>query len=238
VGGLPNTGRVNNGAVAIIVAAGSSQRAGFDKLRAPLAGRPVLEHSLDAFQKAAGIRRIILVAAADRIDDFQSMFASRGWDKLTDIVAGGSERHLSVLAGLKACADAVGADEIIAVHDGARPLIRPKTIDAVIAAAAEHGAAVLAHPLVDTIKRAGEDGMVSESVDRDGLWAMETPQAARHAWLSEAFQRILDSGHAVTDEVSALQAIGKPVHIVANHLPNPKITFPNDLVLAESLLDA
>lgn len=216
---------------AIIVAAGSSRRMGFDKLAADLAGRSVLSHSLAAFQACAQIEEIILVGSPDA-------FSENAPTKLRTTVPGGSERHHSVAAGLAAVAsDAT----LIAVHDGARPLITPAAISRCIDSAREHGAASLAHRITDTLKRssAGDHDnppSVAESVSRENLWAMETPQIFSADLLRRAYQQILDAGQLVTDEVSAVQAIGQRVILVENSQPNPKVTFPADINLCEALL--
>ncbi len=216
---------------AIIVAAGSSRRMGFDKLAAEFAGRSVLSHSLAAFQACAQIDEIILVGSTDGLSENAPA-------KLRATIPGGSERHHSVAAGL----DAVASDAShIAVHDGARPLITPAAISRCIRAACEHGAASLAHSVTDTLKRAtvgdlDDSATVAESVSRENLWAMETPQIFSADLLRRAYQHVLDQGELVTDEVSALQAIGQRVILVENFQPNPKVTFPADIPLCEALL--
>ncbi|MCB1234575.1 MAG: 2-C-methyl-D-erythritol 4-phosphate cytidylyltransferase [Verrucomicrobiae bacterium] len=218
---------------AIIVAAGGSRRMGFDKLSAPLGGRPVLGHSLLAFERCADIAEVIVVTAPDREPLVRSLAAEAGLSKLAAIVPGGAERHLSVWNGLQA---AHSSAKTVAVHDGARPLVTPTAISRCLAAAAEHGAASLAHPIADTLKRADADRRVVGSVSRDDLWAMETPQCFETGLLRRAYERILDGGDLVTDEVSAVEALGEPVFLVENPEPNPKITYPADLALAEAIL--
>lgn len=125
---------------------------------------------------------------------------------------------------------------MVAVHDGARPLVTPVAIGRCLAAARECGAAALAHRITDTLKRATEQGRVTESVSRDQLWAMETPQVFDLARLRSAYDRVMESGRLVTDEVSAMRESGEEVMLVENDSPNPKITYPADLLLAEALL--
>ena len=211
---------------AIIVAGGSSRRMGFDKLAADLAGKSVLARTADAFAQCPDIEEIVLVCAPDR-----------GTLELPvqKIVEGGAERHLSVWNGIHA----LDVDcEIVAVHDGARPLIRPEQISACIAAARESGAATSARRITDTVKRANSDGVVTESIDREGLWAMETPQIFRLDLLRCAYEKIIAEGGLVTDEVSAVQSLGEPVHLIENPWPNPKITFAEDLKTAARLLES
>ena len=218
---------------AVIVAAGSSRRMGFDKLSAELAGIPVLTRSMMAFQACDAIDRIVLVTSEQRFDWVREQAAAQAITKLYSIVAGAEERHLSVHCGLVSVPTET---RIVAVHDGARPLVSPLAISRCVGAARTKRAAALAHRVADTLKRADESGQVTDSVSRDHLWGMETPQAFDLGLLKAAYAEIIDSGALVTDEVSAIQAHGEPVHLVENETPNPKITFPGDLELAEAIL--
>ena len=210
---------------AILVAAGSSARMGFDKLTAPLCGRSVLEWSLRAFQDCPAIDRAVLVCPPQRIAEFTELAAA--FPKFRDIVAGGAERSASVLHGLQALAS--NPPDFVAVHDAARPLVTPALIQKVLAAAEAHRAASAAHPVTDSLHRADADGALAETIPRTNLFAMQTPQAARHDLLLAA----LEAHHAgATDEVSALIANGiHPVPVLHGE-PNFKITFPSDLELA------
>ncbi len=218
---------------AVIVAAGRSQRMGFDKVMAPLAGRPVLLHTLDRFEACAAVSEAVLVVHPERRREILAAVAAAGLRKVRAVVDGGAERHLSVWAGLQAI-DARA--ELVAVHDAARPLVQPSAITAAVLEAARVGAVALAAPVVETLKRADDANRITESVDRRGVWAMQTPQVFRREWLFAAYERVLARGEAVTDEVSAVQAAGHPVTLLGNPGLNPKITFPQDLVLAEHLL--
>lgn len=213
---------------AIIVASGSSRRMGFDKLMAPLAGRPVLEHSLATLAGSAEIDLLVVVTDDER---FRQLDLS-SIRKPVLRVDGGAERQHSVQKGLAALPAEV---QWVAIHDGARPLITTEGIRLVLLAAREHGAASLAHPITETLKRATSDDHVSESVSREQLWAMETPQCFQLAPLREAYRSVIAEGLTVTDEVSVLQHLGRPVKLVANPSPNPKVTFPADLILATAL---
>jgi 2-C-methyl-D-erythritol 4-phosphate cytidylyltransferase len=210
---------------AILVAAGSSARMGFDKLTAPLCGRSVLEWSLRAFQDCPAIDRAVLVCAPQRIAEFTELAAA--FPKFRDIVAGGAERSASVLHGLQALAS--NPPDFVVVHDAARPLVTPALIEKVLAAAEAHRAASAAHPVTDSLHRADANGALGETIPRANLFAMQTPQAARHDLLLAA----LEAHHAgATDEVSALIANGiHPVPVLHGE-PNFKITFPSDLELA------
>lgn len=216
---------------AIIVAAGSSARMGFDKLTAPLCGRSVLECSLRAFQDCSAINRAVLVCAPQRIAEFTELAAA--FPKFRDIVAGGAERSASVLHGLQALAS--NPPDFVAVHDAARPLVTLGLIEKVLAAAETHRAASAAHPVTDSLHRADAAGALVETIPRANLFAMETPQAARHDLLLAA----MEAHHAgATDEVSALIANGIHPFPVLHGEPNFKITFPSDLTLAGFFLKA
>ncbi|MBR5195631.1 MAG: 2-C-methyl-D-erythritol 4-phosphate cytidylyltransferase [Akkermansia sp.] len=212
---------------AVIVAAGSSRRAGFDKLAAPLAGVPVLRRSVDAFV-AAGAAAVVVVCPESRW--VETGLAAADFPVPVSRVDGGAERQDSVAAGLAALP--VGT-RMVAVHDGARPLITPQGIAACLAAAEETGAATCAHPVVDTLKRADAAGKsLPEKVSREHLWGMETPQIFRLELLLQAYQYVKENALVVTDEVSAVEALGVPTRLVQGGA-NLKITLPGDLELAE-----
>ncbi len=212
---------------AIVVAAGSSRRMGFDKLTADLAGRPVLVHSVEAFLSHPEIDHVVVVAPADEPDRFAE------WFPRAQTIPGGAQRHLSVWQGLQT----LPADcQWVAIHDGARPLISADAISACLAAAHQHGAAACAHRITETVKRADASGRVSQSVSRENLWAMETPQTFSRRLIVRAYEHVRASGNAVTDEVSAVEALGEDVYLVDSSGPNPKITFPSDLEWVRRLL--
>ncbi|CAN5281818.1 2-C-methyl-D-erythritol 4-phosphate cytidylyltransferase [soil metagenome] len=225
-------------AVAIIVAAGASHRMGSDKLFLPLAGKPLLAHTLAAFETCAQISRIVVVVADHNRARVEELAAN--FPKVGPVVPGGEHRRDSVAAGLRAVPESA---ELIAIHDAARPLVEPGDLLRALEAAAAFGAAALARPVTDTLKRASSDAdgdlpVVSSSVDRDCLYAMETPQAFQRRFIFEAYDTVLQAGDIVTDEVTALQAHGHPVRLVMASRPNPKVTFPGDLYLVEALVAA
>ena len=216
---------------AIIVAAGSSRRMGFDKLLASLAGTPVLKRTLEIFQACNEVDEIIVVAGGDVAGMVEGW--KTGLGKLKCVVVGGPERHLSVWNGLNVVSPQMG---IVAVHDGGRPLITSAQVSKCIAGARELGAVACARPVTETLKRADAAGCIAESIDRTGAWVMETPQVFRRDMLVRAYEKVLRENLLVTDEVSAVQALGVRVHVIENASPNLKITFPADLALAEKLL--
>jgi 2-C-methyl-D-erythritol 4-phosphate cytidylyltransferase len=215
---------------ALLVAAGASRRMGFDKLLAPLAGRPVLWHSIHALARCPEVHSLTVVTRPAMAELVTELAASSSEGKPFGIVAGGAERHLSVWAGLQR----LGAEvDFVAVHDAARPLVTPEAVAGCLALARRHGAASCAAPVSDTLKRADAAQMVSEGVDRTGLWGMQTPQIFQRALLVRAYETLLRVGGAVTDEVSAVEALGLPVALFHNPEWNLKITYPADVALAE-----
>ena len=212
---------------AVIVAAGSSRRAGFDKLAALLDGVPVLRRSVDAFV-AAGAAAVVVVCPESRWKE--TGLATAAYPVPVSRVDGGAERQDSVAAGMAALP---AGTRMVAVHDGARPLITPAGILACLAAAEKTGAATCAHPVVDTLKRADAEGRsLPEKVSRENLWGMETPQIFRLALLQEAYEYVKSQKLVVTDEVSAVEALGVSTQLVQGGA-NLKITLPGDLELAE-----
>jgi 2-C-methyl-D-erythritol 4-phosphate cytidylyltransferase len=205
---------------AIIVASGSSRRMGFDKLAAPLAGRPVLWRSVRAFSSLPEISQVLVVTPPERF----AWLADLG-EKLIR-VEGGVERPDSVAAGLAALDESVAH---VAIHDGARPLVNREAIRKTLAVAQETGAASLARRVTETLKRATPEGIATESVSRDHLWIMETPQIFSRSLIQEAYRQVRAGDAQITDEVSALQLLGHGTTLVENPSHNPKITVQADL---------
>ncbi len=217
---------------AIIVAAGSSERMGFDKLFALVSGKPVIAHTIAAFERTACVDEIILVGRADSLGELRKIIGQP--TKVKEIIAGGAERSDSVRAGL----DHVNPkSDFIAVHDAARPMVTPEKITRVLEVCrTSGGAAALAEPINDTLKRADADLAVKEPVDRNGVYAMQTPQVFARKLLEEAYRLVAKKNVSVTDEVSAVELLGCKVVLVPNHDFNFKITYPRDLPLAEFVL--
>ena len=220
---------------AIIVAAGSSRRMGFDKLFAKLAGKPVLWHSLKAFSDCREVDEILIVTKDEGMDEVEGLVAAQKMKKVTKVISGGEERHISVWNGLQAVNSR--GSEFVAIHDGARPLTTPHLIKACLDLAEIHGAACCASQIPDTVKRASIEHMVTESVERNGLWAMQTPQVFSSGLILQAYAALMAKHEMVTDEVSAVQKLGKKIALLKNDDWNFKITFPHDLELAEHVLE-
>jgi 2-C-methyl-D-erythritol 4-phosphate cytidylyltransferase len=218
---------------AIIVAAGSSKRAGCDKLFATIAGRSVIQHTLAAFENAGCVNEIIVVSRDTA--SMRDLIAPGHLTKVRAIVRGGERRQDSVQAGLNELAENC---EFVAVHDAARPLITSTEIERVFSAARECGAATLAAPVTDTLKFADANQVVSGSINRQNVFAMQTPQIFRRELLVEAFEQISKNSVMITDEVSAIEYTGREVVIVPAQDHNLKITFASDLAIADCILNA
>lgn len=214
---------------AILVAAGSSRRMGFDKLAAEVAGVPVLRRTLEAFLAAESIAEVIIVCPEERWE----LLGHGNFPKPVKRVDGGESRQDSVVAGLGALAL---ESKFVAVHDGARPLVSPEDIDRCVAAAQENRAAALARRVTETLKRSDPLDFSTEGVSRDLLWFMETPQVFQIPLLVDSYTEVAARGLTVTDEVSVMEAVGVRVKLVESTRPNLKITTPADLALAEALL--
>jgi len=218
-------------ASAVVAAAGRSERAGgIDKLWAPVAGRPLLAWTLDGFERCRTVDRLVLVVAADAMEQAQELARAEGFAKVKEILAGGATRQASVRAGLAALE---GCGWVV-VHDGARPLVTPELIEEVLAAARETGASCCAVPAHDTVKEV-EGGRVVRTIDRSRLWLALTPQAFRYDLLFEAHRR--SEGRA-TDDAALVEALGVEVRVVPGSPRNIKVTTAEDLALVEALLRA
>ena len=217
---------------AIIVAAGSSKRVGFDKLFSKIGDRSVLEHALAAFEEAESVSEIIVVCRDPKL--VQDGINRAGFRKVHAVIRGGKRRQDSVQFGLKVLTD---NSAFVAVHDAARPLITPREIERVFSAARKHDAAALAAPVTDTLKFADTNQVVSGSIDRQNVFAMQTPQIFRRRLLVEAYEQISKNSVTVTDEVSAIEHAGGRTVIVPAQDHNLKITFASDLPLAEFILE-
>ena len=218
---------------AIIVAAGSSQRMGFDKLLALLGDKPVLVHTILSFEATASVAEIILVARAERVGEFEELVRQNGFQKVLHVIPGGARRQDSVRAGLDRLSP--GAT-FVAVHDAARPLVTAAQIEGVYELARARGGAALAEPITNTLKRADEQGVVTGGVPRDNLYAMQTPQVFARDLLERAYAAVGAETVSITDEVSAIEHIGEQVVLLPNEEWNIKITYPRDLLLAQAVL--
>ena len=228
--------------VAIIAAGGRGARMGAGGAgRAPkqfleIAGTPVVVHTLRRFEACATIAEVTVVVPRSEVQAFLELAEKFGLRKLARVVAGGETRTESVWRGLKDLrSEEVG---VVAVHDAVRPLVTPEEIDATVRAAESTGAAVLAARAVDTVKESdgAEPARVARTLDRARLWHAQTPQCFRYELLRRAYESARASGVEATDDSSLVERLGAPVQIVEGGARNIKITTPQDLALAEILL--
>ena len=220
---------------ALIAAAGQGTRmaAAVNKQLLLLGGHPLLAETLRVFQQSPAIEDIILVASAEEMAEFQELVDRYRFTKVRKIVTGGRQRQDSVACGLE---NLLPTCQLVAVHDGARPLLTAAHLAAVIGMAAETGAALLAVPVKDTLKIVGPDGLVVATPDRASLWAVQTPQVFRKEILRQAYARAAQDGFSGTDDASLVEHSGCPVHVVMGSYENIKVTTPDDLALAELLM--
>ena len=220
---------------AIIAAAGRGRRMGSDKGKQLmlLNGKPVLARTLEAIASCPQVDRLVIVTEYEHIASVEELATNLDLGRPFTIVAGGSERQYSVANALKAVPDQA---EIILVHDGARPLILPGQVEAVIEAARTYGAAGLAAPVKDTIKNVNREGFAIGTPDRNYLWAIQTPQVFKAELLRKAYSQAEADGFIGTDDASLVERMGVAVKLVNGGYENIKITTPEDVCIAESLL--
>ncbi len=220
---------------AIIVAAGKSERmgAGTDKAFLNLGPKPVVAWSLLAFERCGDVDQIVLVVRKDQLIAAKALSRMFGISKLRSIVPGGKERQDSVLAGMK---EMDSDTRIVVVHDGARPCVTPETIAEVVKIARRSGAGVVGRRIFDTVKYVEKGTTVTRTEDRTKLWAVQTPQAFQTSIIRRAYAELAKSGATVTDDASAVEAIGEPVKIYESNQPNLKITTVDDLQMAAAVV--
>ena len=218
---------------AVIVAAGRASRMeGVDKILCPMGGRPLLAYTLAPFQSSDLVDEIVIVTREDLMVAIGDLCRREGFSKVRRVVKGGESRTESVLAGLKA-ADPEAA--LLAIHDGARPFVTREVIETAIEAARQCSAAAPAIPVKDTIKRA-KDGVILETPDRSQLFAVQTPQVFDADLIKTAVTKALEDGAALTDDCSAVERLGFPVHLTQGSEENLKITTPADLLWGEAIV--
>jgi 2-C-methyl-D-erythritol 4-phosphate cytidylyltransferase len=215
---------------AIIVAAGDSRRmGGEDKMFAPLGGRPMLARVLDTFETCRKIDEIYVVINKKSMDEYRRMAAQGNWYKVKDVRPGGKRRQDSVAEGLKA----LSGPAWVVIHDGARPLVTADLIERGLEAAKETGAAVAAVPVIDTIKAVGEREIVRQTLPRQYLRAVQTPQVFRYDTIKNTYEYTVGE---VTDDAALVEKAGYKVKLYPGSYDNIKITTVNDLAVAEVLL--
>ena len=218
----------------IVAAAGSSVRMGGEnKMLIHLGGMPVLMRTLLAIDRAETVDEIVVATREELLLEVADICAHAGIRKPVKVVKGGQTRTESVLAAAMECDPKT---ELIAVHDGARPLVLPEMIDEMVRLGAKTYAAAPAVSLNDTVKVADENGLVKSTPDRSSLYAVQTPQVFQADILKAALQAVRNSGEAVTDDCAAVERLGKEVYLTDGDRENIKITTPMDLTVAEAIL--
>ncbi len=226
---------LNGKTVAIIAAAGNATRMnGVDKQFLKLGDMPVLAKSITIFEKCDFVDSIVIVTRSDSVLGVQKMCDEYAFGKVTDIVAGGSNRAESVINGVKAAGDDA---EILLIHDGARPLVEVDTVKAVYDAAVLYGAAICAVPVNDTVKQVNAAGAVVATPDRSTLRAVQTPQGFSAKLYREAIESFTGDLAAVTDDSVLVELCGKTVYTVGGSFENIKITTAADIGVAEKILE-
>ena len=218
---------------AVVPAAGHSVRMGEDKLLLPLGGTPVLLWTLRALEGCPYITEIIVVTREDLIVPVGALCKDAAITKVSKVVVGGETRTASVLAGIR---EADPAAELIAIHDAARPLVTQGVLYAVIEEAMKWGAAAPAMSVKDTIKQA-VGGIVESTPDRSQLYAVQTPQVFEHGLILGALEKAVADGAELTDDCSAVERLGVPVHLTVGSYENLKLTTPEDMAMAEAILE-
>ena len=213
--------------------AGRRMKAGKNKVLLPLAGVPILLRSLQKFSAVEKVAQLVVVVAEEEVAFVRQLLREVQGLKPWCVVAGGSERQYSIANSL---AELDSAADIVLVHDAARPLVSQRTIEAVIKAADEKGAAIAAVRAKNTIKVVADDGRVEATPPRERLWEVQTPQGFRRALLLAAYERAAADGFLGTDDASLVERLGEAVCVVESDYRNLKITTPEDLWLAEALL--
>jgi len=218
---------------AIVAAAGKGRRfgGGANKVLTPLAGRTVLHWSIACLERCPDIDALVVVTGAEDLEPVRRI--AEPFSKLHAVCEGGAERYESVWNALQRVP---AGTTIAAVHDGARPLASPELVSRVVAAAREHGAALPATPVSDTLKRSGDGQATLETVDRSTLYAVQTPQAFHYELLVDAYRRAREDGTPGTDDASFVERLGHLVRLVPGDRNNLKITLAEDLRMAEGLM--
>lgn len=217
----------------VVVAAGSSERMGSDKMLMTLGAKPIIIRTLMAFQKSPMVDDIVVVTRQEKIMALADMIKLYDISKVTQVISGGATRMESALAGVSAVRK--GA-KLIAIHDGARPLVTQDLIQRVVEAANEYMAAVPAVRCVDTMKQVDGNGVITGAVDRDCVVRVQTPQVFDADVIKGALTKAVEKNLPLTDDCSAMDMMGVKTHVVEGDAGNIKLTEPLDMILAEAIL--
>ncbi len=218
---------------AVIVAAGSAQRMGADKVMLELGCMPVLARTLLAFQNCDAIDEIIVVTRMEKVEEVASLCKKYGVTKVGKVIRGGKTRMESALAGVS---EVRSNAKLIAIHDGARPLVTDEVIRRTVDAAAAYMSAVPVICSTDTLKSIDEDGLITGSVDREHTVRVQTPQVFNADLIKGALTKAVSAGLTLTDDCSAIEIMGIKTHTVDGNEDNIKLTTPRDIQLGELIL--
>lgn len=218
---------------AVVVAAGSSQRMGSDKLMAKLGPIPVLVRTLLAFQDSPLVDEIIVVTRMEKIEEVADLCHNCGLAKVKKVISGGATRMESALAGVS---EVRSGARLIAIHDGARPLVTQDLISRVVYDAREHMSSIPVIPSTDTLKLVDDNGKVTGTVDRSRTVRVQTPQVFDADLIKGALTKAAKDALPITDDCSAMDIMGITTHTVMGDTDNIKITTPNDMVTAEAII--
>ena len=218
---------------AVVLGAGSSQRMGFDKMTVMLEGQPVLVRSVNAFQQCPLVEEIVVVTRDDRLEEIADLVCQYNLDKVSSVVSGGSTRTESALAGVMALKK---DSRLIAVHDGARPLVTQDVIDACIRRASIQYAAIPVVKSTDTLRALDEKGALDGMYDREHVVRVQTPQVFLNEILKGALTDAVKRGMSFTDDAAAVERMGLKIQAVDGDEENIKLTTPEDILIAEGIL--
>lgn len=219
----------------VLPAAGSGKRMKADKnkLLLELFGKPIFLYTLDVFQQDPNCDAIWLAVKEEERDTIEELVRQYGMTKVQGYATGGIERQDSV----RACLEAIPPCGVVLVHDAARPFIEPRVIELLAEEAGVSGAAIAGVPVKDTIKKA-ENGVITETVDREQLWMIQTPQAFEYSLIMKAAKKAHEEGFLGTDEAMLVERIGHPVKIIESTYENVKMTTPDDLIYGKAILES
>ena len=218
---------------AVVLAAGSSVRMGNDKILAKLGEIPVLARTLRPFQESEAVSEIVVVTSLEKLSEVTELCREYNIGKVSKVITGGKTRAESALAGVS---EVSSGASLIAIHDGARPLVTGDLIRRTVEMAAKRNAAVPAIRSTDTLKTAGDDGAIIGTVDRETTWRIQTPQVFKAELIKGALTKAMKQGLALTDDSSAMEILGVTTYLVEGDEENIKLTKPLDMMLAAAIL--
>lgn len=229
---------VKKGKTGVIIPAGGSgsRMGGVYKPLEKICGKELLCRCLEVFQAEEDVAFVVISARRDKTEEIRKMCEKNSFSKVKAIIEGGADRQSSVKNAFNCGLFDDDGVEYLAVHDAARPLLTAKTLKNVLEAAYEHSAAVCAARVRDTVKRSGEDQIASESVDRNGLWLIQTPQVFDKRLYAAALEAAEKRNFVATDDSSLLTEYGVGVYLCESPFSNIKLTYPDDVYLAEAII--